>query len=77
MERSSSSLPESRLRKALKSSEYSDRIFAVKPTDVAEFIEDGSFLFRGSSYSGEKSLRCIALLMAAPHADLLSSIDAR
>ena len=43
VERSSSSFPGLRLAKAFKSPEYSDRMFAVKPTGSTELVEDEGF----------------------------------
>lgn len=54
IKRSSSSFLGLRLSEAFKFPEYSDRMFAVKPTGGTELIEDDGFLFTGSSLITEK-----------------------
>ena len=55
IEWSSPSFLELRLGEAFKSPEYSDGMFAVKPTGGTEFIEDEGFLFRRSFLIAEKN----------------------
>ncbi len=48
VEKSSSSFLGLRLSEAFKFSEYSDRMFSVKPTGSTEFVEDEGFSLSGS-----------------------------
>jgi hypothetical protein len=55
IERNPSSFLGLRLSKAFKSSEHSDRMFAVKPTGGTELVENKGFLFRRSFLIAEKN----------------------
>lgn len=55
VERSSTSFFGLRLSKAFKSSEHSDRMFAMKSTSGTELVEDEGFFFRRSFLIAEKN----------------------